>query len=156
MKLLRAKDPYDWSALLRLIRTSFAYMDGRIDPPSSMHQLTVESLTKSSTECEIWVIEEQNTPVACVFLTPRENTLYLGKLAVASTHRGRGYARALITKAEARAQALGLSEVELQTRVELFENHTTFAAMGFVQSDEFTHDGFDHPTSIVFRKPISA
>ena len=156
MNPLRAKDPYDWSALLRLIRTSFAYMDGRIDPPSSMHQLTVETVQRTATDCEIWVIEDQGTPVACVFLTPKDNILYLGKLAVASTHRGRGYARALIAKAEERAADLGLTEVELHTRVELFENHTTFAAMGFLQCDEFTHDGFDHPTSIVFRKKIPA
>ncbi|MCI5085719.1 MAG: N-acetyltransferase, partial [Rhodovulum sp.] len=49
MNPLRAKDPYDWSALLRLIRTSFAYMDGRIDPPSSMHQLTVDTLRQTAT-----------------------------------------------------------------------------------------------------------
>lgn len=30
--------------VLALIRCSFAYMDGRIDPPSSMHRLTLSAL----------------------------------------------------------------------------------------------------------------
>ena len=34
----QAVAPYDWPALLALIQAAFAGMDGRIDPPSSMHR----------------------------------------------------------------------------------------------------------------------
>jgi predicted GNAT superfamily acetyltransferase len=93
-------------------------------------------------------------PVACVFLTPRPQALYVGKLAVAATERGRGHARALVTLAEARARSLGLPMLELQTRVELTENHATFRALGFVETGRTAHAGYDRPTSITFRRPV--
>ncbi len=34
----------DFEALHRLLNASFAYMEGRIDPPSSMPRLSVEGL----------------------------------------------------------------------------------------------------------------
>lgn len=141
-------------AVMALILTSFAYMEGRIDPPSSMHRLTEAEIARQASEAEVWVIEEDGRVVACVFLTPLDGALYLGKLAVAVTHRGRGLARDLVALAEARARALGLRAVELHSRVELTENHSAFAALGFQVAGETAHPGFDHPTSLTFVKPV--
>lgn len=141
-------------AVLGLIRTTFAYMEGRIDPPSSLHRLTREELARQAAEGEVWAIVAADRPVACVFLTPRPPVLCLGKLAVAPTHRGRGFARRLVALAEARAQALGLDAVELESRVELTENHSAFAAMGFRVAGERAHPGYDRATSLTFVKPI--
>ncbi|MHC0051901.1 GNAT family N-acetyltransferase [Actibacterium sp. D379-3] len=151
---IRATDPYDWRAVLRLIQSSFAYMEGRIDPPSSMHRLTEASIARHARQGEVWVIEEAGAPVACMFLTRQTDALYLGKLAVAQPHRDKGYARALVTLAGRRAAAMGLPVLELQTRVEMVENHAAFAALGFVQAGETAHPGFDHPTSLTLRKPV--
>ena len=85
-----------------------------------------------------------------------ENRLYVGKLAVSATARGRGFARRLLDLAEARAHALKLEWLELQTRIELIENHATFAAMGFHQIGATAHPGYDHPTSLTFRRPVSS
>ena len=85
---IRAKSPYDWHALLRLIQTNFAYMEGRIDPPSSMHDLTTEAIERQSESGEIWVVEDDGHPIACVFLTPREGALYIGKLTVVMANGG--------------------------------------------------------------------
>ncbi len=84
----RASDPYDWAALLDLIRRAFAGMEGRIDPPSSMHALTPESIAAQARSGEVWVIGAP--PVACVFLTPKPGALYLGKLAVAEARAATG------------------------------------------------------------------
>ena len=143
-------EPYDWQALLGLIRTAFAYMDGRIDPPSSMLLLSPESIATQARTHEVWAIG--TPPVACVFLTPKPGALYIGKLAVAVEHRGHGLARALIDLAETRARALGLPALELETRVELIENHATFRSLGFVETGRSAHPGFDRPTSITFRR----
>ena len=145
----RALDPFDWSAVLRLIQTEFAYMEGRIDPPSSMLSLTPASLAAMP---EVWV--SGAPPVACMVLTPKDDALYLGKLAVARSHRGKGLARQMVAVAERRARELGLPAVELQTRVELVENHATFAALGFVETARTAHKGYDRPTTITFRKVI--
>jgi ribosomal protein S18 acetylase RimI-like enzyme len=74
---------------------------------------------------------------------------------VAASHRGQGLARRLIDQAEARARALQLPALELQTRVELVENQAAFRAMGFEEVGRTAHEGYDHPTSITFRRAVS-
>jgi GNAT superfamily N-acetyltransferase len=149
----RCVDPFDWAALLVLIRTEFAYMDGRIDPPSSMLALTPEAVAEQARSGEVWAMGKD--PVACVFLTPKPRSLYIGKLAVAANHRRQGLSRLLIGLAATRARLLGLPVLELQTRVELTENHATFRALGFVEIARTAHPGFDRPTSITFRRPVA-
>jgi len=145
-------DPYDWAALLALIQTEFAFMQGRIDPPSSMLRLTAEALAAQSRTAEIWAIG--HPPHACVILTPKADALYIGKLAVAADHRRKGLARALIDLAESRARALGLPGLELETRVELVGNQATFVALGFVETARTAHPGYDRPTSITYRRAV--
>lgn len=151
----RARDPFDWPALLALIRAGFAAMEGRIDPPSSMHRLTAAAIARQAREGEVWVIGAPE-PLGCVFLTARADALYLGKLAVAPSHRGRGLGRALVAAAEARAAELGLPAVELETRIELCENHALFGALGYARTAETAHPGFARPTSVTMRKEIAA
>ena len=147
----RATDPALWPAILALLQEAFAYMEGRIDPPSSLRALTPAALTRQAEVGEIWVI---GAPVACMFLTPRPGTLYVGKLAVAAGHRGQGLARCLIDRAETRAREMGLPALELQTRVELVENQAAFRAMGFQEVGRTPHTGFDRPTSITYRRAV--
>lgn len=91
---IRVVAPYDWASVLALIRAAFAYMDGVIDPPSSMHRLTEGDIARQAREGEVWVLG--TPPVACMFLTVKDDWLYLGKLAVASDQRGKGHARRLV------------------------------------------------------------
>ncbi|MBN8630972.1 MAG: GNAT family N-acetyltransferase [Rhodobacterales bacterium] len=147
-----ATDPAFWPAILTLLHEAFAYMEGRIDPPSSLHKLTPEALTRQTQVGEIWLI---GAPVACVFLTPKPGALYVGKLAVVASHRGQGLARRLIDLAGERARVLQLSALELETRVELVENQTAFQAMGFVETGRTAHAGYDRPTSITYRRPVT-
>jgi GNAT superfamily N-acetyltransferase len=151
MSLRRATDPALWPLIRSLLQDTFAYMEGRIDPPSSLRNLTLDAMTEHCLRGEIWII---GAPVACVFLTPRTDVLYLGKLAVAADQRGRGLARQLMDLAEVRARAMGLAALELQTRVELVENHATFRALGFEEIARTAHKGFDRPTSITFRRQV--
>lgn len=154
MKPQRAQDPYDWPHLRDLIARAFAGMDGRINPPSSIHHLTVQDIAEQAKSGEIWVIGAP--AVACVFLTSLPHALYLGKLAVDPAVQRMGYARRLIAVAEARAHDLKLPALELWTRIELSENHATFRGLGFVQSGTSSHAGFDRPTTVIFTKRIGA
>ena len=138
--------------ILQLIQKSFAYMDGVIDPPSSMHQLTVSDISRQCESGEVWAIG--HPPVACAFFTIKSDCLYVGKLSVASGHRGEGLSRQLVALAEDRAVALGKPWLELQTRIELLDNHRIFAALGFVKTLETAHAGYDRPTSITMRRPV--
>ena len=56
--------------------------------------------------------------------------------------------------AEDFARDSGHAVLELETRIELTENHETFAAMGFVRTAEHAHAGYDRPTSITMKKPL--
>jgi len=145
-------DPALWPAVLALLHGAFAYMEGRIDPPSSLRTLTEEDLTRQAAAGEIWII---GAPVACVFLTPKPGALYIGKLAVAAETRGQGLARQLIDLAEDRARQMGLPVLELQTRVELLENQKAFRKLGFVEVGRTAHEGFDRPTSITYRRAVA-
>jgi GNAT superfamily N-acetyltransferase len=147
-----ATDPYDWSALLGLIRAAFAPMEGRIDPPSTVHALTAAGLAEQARLAEVWVIG--HPPLACVILTPRAGALYVGKLAVVASERGKGHARRLIDTAAIRACALGLPMLVLQSRIELTENHAIFRALGFLQTGATAHPGYDRPTSLTFTKAL--
>lgn len=137
-------------AVLRLIQSEFAYMEGVIDPPSSMHRLTLADLAQDGVE--VWAIG--SPPVACVVLTPKNDALYLGKLAVRSDERGKGHARALIDLALRRARSLGLPALECQTRVELTANHAIFETMGFARTAATAHAGYDRPTSYTYHKEV--
>ncbi|RAP40445.1 GNAT family N-acetyltransferase [Rhodovulum viride] len=148
---LAADDPA-LAGVLDLIRRSFASMDGRIDPPSSMHRLRLADIAGHCASGEVWAIGAP--PFACVFLTPRPDRLYLGKLAVDPARRGEGHGRALVDLAETRARALGLPCLELQTRVELTENHRIFGALGFRPAGTSAHPGYDRPTSITMERAI--
>jgi GNAT superfamily N-acetyltransferase len=139
-------------AVHALLTAAFAHMEGRIHPPSSLGRMGPAELAVEAGRAELWVLGDP--PRACVILTPQPDTLYLGKLAVAARARGQGLARVLVDHAGARARALGLPHVTLQTRVELTENHATFARLGFSEVGRTAHPGYDRPTSITFRRAV--
>ena len=148
---LTAQD--DMAPVHRLLHDAFAYMEPRIDPPSSLHRMTPASLADEAARNELWAMLDPG-PVACMILTVKPDHLYLGKLAVAETHRGRGLGRVMLDHAERRARALGRPALVLQTRVELVENHAAFARMGFAETGRTAHAGYDRPTSVTFTRHL--
>lgn len=148
----RAVEPFDWTEVLTLIRREFAYMEGRIDPPSSMARMSTEDLAEQARQGEIWVIG--SPAMACMVLTPKGDALYLGRLAVDRAARGKGFARTLVEVAVDRARTLGFLAVELQVRVELTDNQRAFEAMGFRQTNATSHPGYDRVTSLTYRRSV--
>jgi len=140
--------------ILALIQTSFCYMDGRIDPPSSMKGLTVSAIAEHCVNGEVWSLGDPI--VACMFLKPKDDSLYIGKLAVCESHRGRGLARRMIELANNRAKVRGISDLELFTRIELIENQLAFGKLGFKTLKEASHKGYEKPTYLIMRKPVDA
>jgi GNAT superfamily N-acetyltransferase len=153
---LRRMTPEDDMAPVHALLTgAFAFMEGVIDPPSSMNRLTPAGLATEAGKAELWVIEGQTEGVlACMILTDRGETLYLGKLAVAQDWRGSGLARVMIDHAVARARALGRPAVTLQTRVELTGNHRAFQKLGFVETGRTAHPGYTRPTTVNFSRQV--
>ncbi|AZO20087.1 GNAT family N-acetyltransferase [Mesorhizobium sp. M1E.F.Ca.ET.045.02.1.1] len=155
---LVAKLPPDfaeWDELLALIRRAFAYMDGVIDPPSSAHRLTPESLRRKAEQETGFLAVENGRIVGCIFALEREKDFYVGKLAVEPGLQGRGIGGRLMQAVEDLARRRGKQTIELQTRIELTENHAAFARLGFRETGRTAHEGYDRPTSITMRKVLS-
>lgn len=156
MTLRRLDDGFDrWDALLDLILASFAYMNGRIDPPSSALALTSETLKAKALSEIAYVALDGEQLVGCIFCRPEAESLYVGKLAVVPAAQGKGIGKQLLGLAETTARELGLKALRLETRIELTDNHATFAAWGFRKTAENRHAGFDRTTSIEMRKAIA-
>lgn len=146
----------DWDGLLALLQDAFAFMEGLIDPPSSLHRLDAAALAAKAAAEELVLTFVDGSLAGCLFAAPRGDTLYLGKIAVRPDLQGTGVARRMLALAEASARSRGFKALELQTRVELTENHRAFAALGFAKAGETCHPGFIRPTSVIFRKAIRA
>lgn len=144
----------DWERVRALILAAFAYMETRIDPPSSALRLTAQSMKADTDKGALLLAERAGDLVGCVFAQTKADALYIGKLAVRPGLQGAGIGKMLVDAARKEARRRGLGILELQTRIELVENHATFARMGFVKTGEEAHEGFDRPTSITMRAKI--
>lgn len=154
MSLLQKHTPNDAELvnILKLIKRSFAYMEDRINPPSSIHQLNLERIQGHCLQGEVWSL---GAPAyACMFLTIKNDALYVGRIAVDQKHRKKGLARMLLLHAEARAKYYSKPQLELETRIELIENRHIFQKLGFVKVAHGTHNGFSRPTYLIMRKTI--
>ena len=144
----------DWPALHGLLVRAFASMDGRIDPPSSLAHMSVGDLWKKGRTEFVVIARDRQRLVGCGFGSPSGNSLYLSKLAVDPDFQKRGILRSMLPLFESEARRLGLKDLELQTRVELTDNHAAFWALGLEKVGETAHLGYDRPTSYTFRKPV--
>ena len=92
--------------------------------------------------------------VGCMFCRREDPWLYVGKVAVEETVQGQGVGRKLFDAAFDLARQMGFDGLELETRIELVENHQAFANLGFVKVGEDAHEGYDQPTSIRMRAQL--
>jgi predicted GNAT family N-acyltransferase len=144
----------DWRGLMALLQDAFAYMDGRIDPPSSLHALTEADLQAKASVEHLILAHEHERLLGCAFAAVRDGSVYVGKVAVSAEVRGQGIARQMLEVAVSIALKTGRPCLELQTRVELIENHQAFAALGFKKVSESAHAGYARATSITMQRQV--
>jgi ribosomal protein S18 acetylase RimI-like enzyme len=156
-QIIVSPDPFsDWAGLLALLHSAYGYMAPRIDPPSSLLRMDAAQFERKARDETLIVALVDGELVGCLFARPCADALYLGKLAVHSRFRRRGLARRLMGEAEALARNGSLPFVELETRIELTDNHATFAALGFRKTAEAAHPGYARTTKITMRKAVPA
>lgn len=154
--IVRIEENFDRvDELLALIMSSFAYMDGVIDPPSSAHRLTPENLLQKIRDEIAFVAFHGGDMLGCIFCRPENGSLYVGKLAVSPAAQGRGIGKALLQTAEEVAQRLSLPSLRLETRIELVNNHRQFSSWGFLKTAENSHAGYERVTSIEMTKRLA-
>ncbi len=142
----------DWIGLHALLVECYSYMERRIDPPSSLKQMTPDTLRKKADDEMLVVVLNDDQIVACGYLKETDETVYVGKLAVKQAFRKKGILRSILQIADDLARNRYKSGLELETRIELTENHKTFEALGFVKTGESSHDGYDRSTDITMKR----
>jgi len=154
--ITNAKDtPFnDYQALHRLLTEAFAYMNGVIDPPSSMLKLDQKSLREKTEKETLLIATHHKELVGCIFIQPRNDHCYAGKFAVKAEYRHQGVGTKLLRAAQEWACDQGYVQIDLETRVELIDNHRYFEKQGFSKTAENAHAGFDRPTSFVYSKVL--
>jgi GNAT superfamily N-acetyltransferase len=151
MEIAVAPTMVDWTALLALQQAAFAFMDGRIDPPSSLDSMTPADFAQKAAKETLIVATLDDTLVGCIFCNPHDQWLYVSKMAVAPHLQGQGIGRDLMDTAKALAAEKDLLGLELETRIELTENHETFTRLGFTKVADLSHPGYAKVTSIRMR-----
>ena len=151
LEIIVSPENVDPALLRNLVHRAFAYMDSRIDPPSSLHRMSVADFAQKMKDETLIVANMNGEMVACLFCCTESDWLYVGKVAVDNQMQGRGIGRKLFDQAFKIATQHGLLGLELETRVELLGNHRTFEKLGFEKVGENAHEGYDRPTSIHMR-----
>ncbi len=144
-----------WDELHALVQSAFAYMEGRIDPPSSLAQMSAADFAEKAQSELLLTAQSEGRLAGAAMVRLDPDKAYVGKLAVAPDFRGRGLGSRMLAAIEVFAKQRGIPLLELQTRIELIENHARFAAWGFVKVAETAHPGIDRPTSITMQKRVS-
>ncbi len=145
----------DWVTLLSLIQSSYAYMEGQVDPPSSLHSYDTKTLKTKSREEILWLAYADRDLVGSIFGKVNGKSLYVGKLAIDPEHQGKGIGGQLMKALETEALERNLEELELEVRIELTGNQKAFAAMGFHVSKSSIHEGYDKVTFLEMRKKLN-
>lgn len=145
-----------WAELWALLLAAFEYQRARIDPPSSLYRLDAESLAQKAQDEALFLAVESGQLIGCAFAKVKPDCVYVGKVAVKPGRQGQGIGRRLMQAVERFAEATGRPVLELETRIELEENHKTFAAFGFVRTAEHAHAGYTRTTYITMQKPLRA
>lgn len=143
-----------WDALYALVQAAFAYMEDRIDPPSSLTQMRAADFAARAKTEMLLTAEVEGKLVGAALVRQDPDKAYIGKLAVSPDYQGQGLGVRMFAVIEAHARQHEIPLLELQTRIELTENHTKFAAWGFTKAAETAHAGYGRPTSITMQKRL--
>lgn len=144
----------DAETISEILHAAFQEYDGILNPPSGVHKETAESV-RAKMQTGQWLLAKYgDRAVGCVWCEPRDGFLYLGRLGVAPSIRGRGIGSALMDAVEARARAQSLTRVRLGVRVALADMRAVYERRGYAFVEAHTHEGFTEPTHVILEKAL--
>ena len=147
--------PEDAETVVSLIRSAFAEYLGVLDPPSSAHKRTVESIRKDLTEAHGVVATFEGQDAGCVLFRRNEDHIYLGPLAVLPAFRKQRIGSALMTFAENFAATSDTPRVRLGTRLCLPHLIRFYESRGYRVIEMLTHEGFSQPNGVSLELDLS-
>lgn len=150
---IREATALDAAVVAAVIRAAFAGYDGRLDPPSSAHRETEESIRiKLATGGAILAVEA-GAVVGCLLYEAGPERLYFSRLAVLPDWRGLGIGRRLIEAVEAKARELRCPRVRLGVRLALPAMVASNRRRGYEPVEYHSHPGRNEPTYVLMEKP---
>ncbi len=132
-----------------LIRRSFAEQGLETIPKSSALKESREIVALKLTEGGGFGASDHGDLVGLVLYA-----LYLGRLAVLPSQRGRGLAARLVERAEVEAAQRGCMKMRLRARLELPLNRRLFARLGYDEVGFGSHAGLARPTFVILEKTL--
>lgn len=153
--VLRPATIADAPVLAATIAAAFEQYRGKLVPESGAFRETAEAIATELQKGAGAIIAQRNGVIlGCVMTKLEEGDLYLGRLSVLPTARGKGLAARLVEAVEDDARRRGLAGVRLGVRIVLTGNQRLFQSLGYREISRDAHEGFDHPTSINMRKAL--
>lgn len=153
--LIRPARLDDAEAIYTVYRKAFATLAGKIDPPSSAGQATLDAIRDSLGKVDVAVCDDAGKIVGCVFFRQEGDACYLYRLSVDPDCYNRGIAKRLIAHVERAAKGQGVGKVALNVRLSLDKNRKLFVSRGFREVSLHAHKGYDHPTYARMEKPVA-
>jgi predicted N-acetyltransferase YhbS len=153
--VIRSLQQRDAAAVADLIRLAFGSQSVVTAPPPSALRVTAEEVAAHLRTGGGAAAEAACSLVGTALWAEQDGALYLGRLAVAPSSRGRGIAKALVAAAEAAARQMGLPRIHLSTRLSLIDNRRLFAACGFIEMARHAHPGYATPTFVDMEKRLA-
>jgi GNAT superfamily N-acetyltransferase len=152
--LLREATAADIPTLLWLIHNAFAEYEGQLDPPSGAHNETAETLSNALHSGSAALASINGEIAGCVFYYPKDEYVYIGRLAVLPAFRRFGVGRRLMKYAEQRAGDVGFRRVQIGVRLALPHLHAYYEGLGYSRVRDESHPGYERPTYTVMEKQI--
>ncbi len=144
----------DASTIVTIMHAAFLEYQGVLDPPSGVHNEGVETVHTKMERAQWFIAFADERAVGCVMAEPRDEYMYLGRLAVLPAQRGRGIGHLLITRVEAYARELGFTRVRLGVRTALPAMRAAYERRGYHFLRAMMHEGFAEPTYVLLEKTL--
>jgi ribosomal protein S18 acetylase RimI-like enzyme len=152
--VLREATEADASLIAALIRAAFAEYAGVLDPPSSAHAESADSVLRKMQTASGVVAFQQAEPAGCVLYEARRDHFYFFRLAVLPAFRRRGLGKMLVDHVESIAGNKGFKEIRLGVRLAMTKQRAYYERLGYRFREAGTHPGHMEPTFAILAKDL--
>jgi GNAT superfamily N-acetyltransferase len=123
-----------------LMRAAFSEYDAVLTVPSSSMWETVEDVADHIAEGGAVLASVGPDTVGSGRYALRDDHVYIGRLSVLPTHRGRGIGAAMMLALEQRALTEGRIEARISVRTMLPKNIELYERLGYVVTARYQHE----------------
>ena len=152
--IIRVAEPAEAETIVTLIHRAFAQYRDRLVPASAALSETVDSIAALMGRGRVLLARVNGMAVGCITVEDKGDCIYVGRLAVEPSARGRKLGLALMDAAETEARLMGGKRLRADCRLALPQNRAFFRALGFVEGAHRCHAGFAEPTYVELEKTL--